>query len=653
MLSNSAFTMAQEVEQRYLFAESGTLVVAVSYAHLFVPINLKPLKEYVAELREAHAKVVQNTQGNTYVHKAALSQIEMEIESCERRFKEIQILLEYGQVEQARTLASYKSVRTKRQIFIGLMGALLGGLGTATIMGLFGHGDIDAIVDRVNEIDKKTDLVVKAVNANHVGIIDNSNKITKLRQAVTQIGILMRQNTVDRNVQMAGTLANALFQQFNLHYDQYVNAYVAATNTHRLHPGIVQVGHLNSTFQDIIRSANRLGFNLFSHDFRSLFQFEASYTVIKPGTFAVIVHIPTALPKNIFKLYHFTELPIKFNNASYAIVPEKEYFAVFTNPLTQEEQYYISLSAQELATCDKFHNSFLCPELNVARKLSDPDCTAHLYQNHHIDALKTCPFHITKPKPYAIRKSRNTFQTFLPWPGKGNIQCLNGTKKTFPVNKFDTITVDDGCWGDVDTLRLFSSAKMPTEKATHTFHWEIDLVALLKNVSTADIDAIIHNTNRTGKPPKELQEFQEYIRAYHVIESHEKPLIKPTHQAYATIGICVLLALLLVCFLVCCVCRGGTQVSVIEKPSRLEAFKRSASRRFRRLSRPRSRHGTETPPGIRASQCVDNLYQEMPFANVNPGEHHPRFFTSATAMPLPKSNDPNAPPLPGTSRTGL
>ena len=513
-----------KVDQRYIFNDAGQIIVAVSYAHLFVPIKLEPLTTFKNELLAIQKKILA-LQTRPEGHQIALQILAQEMASVEHWYNELQSMLQAGNPNEVAV------VRTKRQFVLAAMAvsALIGAVGGASFMGLFQADDLTDVVKAVNNNREKMDLVVTMVTDVAAGVTKNRQDITSIKNVIARVSKLTKTNKASVDVLTCVQLASSVYGLFMTNLNIIYQAYETAVNAHRLHPKLVEFSALDKAFQKLTKTANKKGYVVFTNDARAAFQMEASYMWAEQG-FVVVVHVPMALPVNRFALFHFRELPIRIDGIVVKILPDREYLAI-----NRDKTYYMSLSADEVAGCDKYHETRFCHNLQVARSVKSPDCLVLLYNNNYKEALKKCRVVIQKPTDEAISRGGNAFTVYVDEAKSGRITCLNSTYVDFPVHGFQDLQVDDGCWADVGGLRLFTSSRLPTETVRPTYKWPIPVDDLLSNMTSTDIQEIIENLKGVGEEPKELHELKTKLMAYKAIRKQEGPIM--THRWSQQIGL--------------------------------------------------------------------------------------------------------------------
>ena len=598
------------LEQKYIFSEHGSIVLAASYSHLYVPVNLQPLRDYLKYLRKIQEKVAVATRHSTrYVGKSAYQLIQNEIEMAEKKFRELEDILAITDTDfeaDDSQVTQYVN-RRKRQIGIlavGLIGGLIGGLGGSTLMGMFGSRDLSNIKKAIRDNRQKIDMVVAMVKDVQTGITRNHHDIQRLVQMELQIANLVRQNNVDNNINMASIAASNAFSIYINVYSVYMNGITTAVNQHRLHPELVEFEGLEASFKELVQSSRNKGYDVFTEDPRHAFQMPASYinstTNDTTGGFGVVVHMPIASPKNIYKLYRFEELPVRIENLVVKLIPEHEFIAV-----SPDTKHYVPLTADDLESCDKFHQIHLCHQIRVARTFEEPTCIAHLWNNEDKKAMTECKIVIEKPSDQAIMTSENEFLMYSKDPGRATITCLNGTMQHMPVNEFTEITLPDGCWMDTEHLRLFSSQRSPITRKIPAYNWRFNMTRIFKDFTVDDIQKIVHNVvDAVGKPPTGKHELEAMLQKYVAKRKQDGSLMTPYHLSFSVIGIKIVVAVLIIVILVC-VCRQCQRNKALK--INFDAMNASKMRMSELMRRERARRPVSVPVTMPGAAPVQPL----------------------------------------------
>ncbi len=533
------------------------MVIAASYAHLYVPVVLKDLKAAMAEIREQQQQIIKESkryQGSNTEAGLVYQVVKNEILMMEHKYQELELLLQLS--DTAYSNAAHENVeyvRAKRQILLGiasLIGGLIGGLGGSTIMGLMGGPDLSNIESAIQGNRDKIDLVINMVDEVNTGVTKNHHDIQTLQQVALKISSILRNNRIDRRVGLAGQAASASFNKFMNMLNIVYDGLAAATNSHRLHPKLLEFSALNRTFNGLVKSCRQAGYDVFTEDPRHAFQMEASYLNLtnKNSTgFAVVVHMPIALPDNVFKLYRFQELPIQLEDLTLLIRPEQNYIAI-----SSDKKYFRSFTDAELASCDRFHSIRMCHHIQTARSMSDPDCIANLFNNHDEAALASCKIYIHKPKDTAIERGHNNFMVYTTKPTKAKVACLNGTYYEIPLNGFNELQLLNGCQATTNNLKMYSTQRAPSARSTPTFAWHFPVVKALGKMSPDQLTKMVQNTEvRIGQDPTDIRHFQALVDKYKDIKDHEGPITSHWVTQGLSISTAAVVVLLILVILAC------------------------------------------------------------------------------------------------------
>ncbi len=535
------------------------MVVAASYAHLYVPVILTDLKKAMDEVREQQQQIIKEAKKyqNTNTEAGLVyAVVKNEILMMEHKYKELEMFLMMAESQYSHaTHENVEYVRAKRQIMLGiaaLVGGLIGGLGGSTIMGLMGGPDLSNIEKAIQGNRDKIDLVINMVDEVNTGVTKNHHDIQELQQVAMKISSILRNNRIDRRVGLAGQAASASFNKFMNMLGIIYDGLAAATNSHRLHPKLLEFSALNRTFANLIKSCRQSGYDVFTEDPRHALQMEASYLNItnqhrNSTGFAVVVHMPIALPDNVFKLYRFQELPIQLEDLTLLIRPEQSYIAI-----SSDKKFYRSFTDAELASCDRFHSIRMCHHIQTARSMSDPDCIANLFNNNDEAALSSCRIYIHKPKDTAIERGHNNFMIYTTKPTKAKVACLNGTYYEVPLNGFNELQLLNGCQATTNNLKMYSTQKAPSARSTPTFAWHFPVVKALGKMTPYQLTKMVQNTEiRIGQDPTDIKHFQALVDKYKDIKSHEGPITSHWVTQGLTFSTAAAVALMLLVVVIC------------------------------------------------------------------------------------------------------
>ena len=534
-----------EVEHQYIFSPVGTIIFGLGYGHVYVPVKLEPLRNYMDQLYKIYRELAQGHLNNNQlrtsdVMSALISTIKMEIELVQHEYTLFETLLKADPKFQVRLPSEF---RQKRQIMAALVGSLVGALGGSTLMGLFGGDDTDELREAILNNRQKLDTVVAMVKDNAAGITLNRQNIEKLKKAVTRIAKLVKGNMIHTRVNAAMIMSNSAYTNALYLINLYFDAHSAATCQHRLSPRLVNLQALSQTFADFVNTTNAKGYVTFFDDPRALFQMPTSFVPHDDG-FDLLVHVPIGLPNSVFKIYKFVELPIVVSQVVILIRPPKTLLAV-----DERKQHFMELSSVDLQDCEAQHHIYLCDHLKVVKRRSKVDsCLMSLFLNEFPQALKTCEVHISKASDTAVNTMGNSFTTFTKQPGLTTVSCLNGTSYDFPVLAFDSFGVPSGCWADTPSLRLLSSAKgrSLTLPASTTYKWPVAKTQLLHNFTVPEVESVLQQLDTIGNPPTAVLQLKSHLEEYRRQRKNDEVLIPHHVGTWVSVGVFALGAVFLV-----------------------------------------------------------------------------------------------------------
>ncbi len=521
---------------QYVFTKVGEMAVGLGYAHLVVPVNYSTVEGYVKKIKDtiedANDKFGSGTgfevdmlkavmEGHYATLKYELSQLESitttdDLTEILDRIK--RELPDYkDNPEMILDILEEISRRDKRQVLVGIFGALLGAFGASVVNGYLDKTDYNNLVKGINDVDKKTDVLFHTCQSLTSGQESLRRDISYLNTANRAMLKMINGNRIASRYLSTVIACNGLVIHAQMEIDAAYSGYMTVINNQRLSPRIVDFNHLKVSLQTLKAKMKEKGYGTFFDDPKAMFQLPASYIPMHQG-FGVAVHVPMTSLETVLTLWKWQGMPLYVDGLVIEIRPAKRFIAV-----DKEQDYYVEVDPDDLAACKLLGSNYMCPQLQVLKGREHPSCLYSLLQNDAIGAQKNCEIHLMPNKQYATALNEDTFWTFSNKSTRVEIVCNNGTTTHENLFRFNKIRVDPGCVGTTSQLKLIASGITTTVTDSYKHStWNVDTLILLGGLNTTEYKSIMKGLKKIGKSPTNIKELQAHKKEYLELDEQTK-----------------------------------------------------------------------------------------------------------------------------------
>ncbi len=521
---------------QYVFTKVGEMAVGLGYGHLVVPVNYTTVEGYVNKIKEtiddANRKFGSGNgfevdmlksvmEGHYSTLKYELSQLESittsdDIKEILDRIKR-EAPLYQNNPDMIMDILDEIVKRDKRQVMIGIFGALLGALGASVVNGYLDQADYNNLVKGINGVDKKTDVLFHTCQSLTSGQDNLRRDINYLNNANQAMLKMINGNRIAGRYLSTVIACNGLVIHAQMEIDAAYSGYMTVINNQRLSPRIVDFNHLKVSFQELKTQMQTKGYGTFFDDPKALFQLPASYIPMHQG-FGVAVHVPMTSLETVLTLWKWQGMPLFVDGLVIEIRPAKRFIAV-----DKDQDYYVEVDPDDLAACKLLGRNYMCPQLQVLNGKDNPSCLFSLLQNDAEGAQKNCEIHLMDNKQYATALKDDTFWTFSNSSTRVEILCNNGSTTHENLFQFNKIRIDPGCVGTTSQLKLIASGIRTTVTGMYKHStWDVDTLVLLGGLNTSEYKTIMAGLKRIGKSPTNIKDLQAHQKEYLELDAQTK-----------------------------------------------------------------------------------------------------------------------------------
>ena len=314
--------------------------------------------------------------------------------------------------------------RTKRQLLIGIGGAIVGGF----ISSIVSDFQQDTLMD---VIQRKQSLMATEISNNLIHTNQNSKDIARLAEAVKAVRrgmITLYNNTqikLDTHTHMIHLMTTISEEAHAV--EKLVSA-VEEARSGKFSLGLCKPEGLAKALEELQKIGLQDGRSLGINTMLDLPHMPMSYVIdVKNHVLHAIVHVPMERSGNYLTLLEYLDNPVQVINANrtpmYLEVDLKgTYLAV-----SGDQSRYMIYTEEDLRKCHIVQNEYFCDNM-VIYKESRRSCIKALYDNDPLLIHSLCPMTIATEVSKAIRLNGTTYIITETEPQTITITC--GEQKT-------------------------------------------------------------------------------------------------------------------------------------------------------------------------------------------------------------------------------
>jgi hypothetical protein len=140
-----------------------------------------------------------------------------------------------------------------------------------------------------------------------------------------------------------------------------------------------------------------------------LMQLEVGF-VLGGRKIQLIMHVPMAQNRFVMNFKKFLSMPIKMTDNAMAMVTDPDGAVYLGWSIT--ENFYVTLTLDQLRGCDKISGNFFCKNLNVLQHKESRSCLIALYEAKSEEYLELCKIHVVRSNLNVVQLTHNEFAVF-------------------------------------------------------------------------------------------------------------------------------------------------------------------------------------------------------------------------------------------------
>jgi hypothetical protein len=163
-------------------------------------------------------------------------------------------------------------------------------------------------------------------------------------------------------------------------------------------------------FKNVKERAEELNCQLLITQHSDLYQIETS--MLFDGDDAhLLLHVPMVPRHVLLRLFRLQPFPLPFIQGQHLIPDVRNDVLAISSTDTL---YNIQLSAQDLLSCHRINQVFMCSNFGVMSKKFENTCLGSLYMQRFNEAQHLCKFEIAPSEEKIFQLQKNWFALFLP-----------------------------------------------------------------------------------------------------------------------------------------------------------------------------------------------------------------------------------------------
>jgi hypothetical protein len=373
-----------------------------------------------------------------------------------------------------------KGVKREKRQAMAL--AAVGFLGAVVVNGLITQGELTALASDARTAKRKQEQIVTWIEEDETMIRRNSDSLDDVKsilgKQVDQISVLI-----------LGNIVNMVLEDF--HYDILLaEDVIQAAMNKKMPPRLLNSSMALEKLKEMAEHAKLHGHDLLINSVTQLMQLEVGF-VLGGSAIQLIIHVPMAQNKFILKLKQLLSMPIKLTDTAMATVTDPDGAVYLGWSIT--EFFYVSLTPDQLRSCDKISGNFVCQNLNVLRSKESRSCLIALYEAKRDEYLELCEIDVARSNLNVVQLTHNEFAVFSVHEETYAVICP--VKKSEEKKKFKdsvVITIEAGCYVTLGDYRLISHPFAPVwGLSASKFTWEVSFTDIFGVTEVDEVTTLL------------------------------------------------------------------------------------------------------------------------------------------------------------------
>ncbi len=501
-VKSSVFPLSAKGHYPVIFGNAGQLALSNAFIHVLIPLNLTKIRRDLETIQKLLTNAVETdhqlfTKNSYYDRLISISSDNGQDSSTfmtrfvaiKNQFDEICNLLpdskgfhlDENLFLTHPDLLPLAQLRKKRNLAM-LLPFFKEAVGT--FWGMFGKPALSSIMSKVASGSKPENVLLSL----------SQDQMKKASQAVKRVAtsIFKTQSTMTSNreyFRMYPIYAEAV-NVMERHVTKVINV-IQQLHNHRLAIDWLQEKEMHAIHQSIQKFARANDISPLTTTWSDYFQLETSY--VRDGfDVTAILHVPCAGGNELLSLLKFVPAPIPlpahnrfFNSIESSLTlssphPVTETFpeALFVKP---EADYiaigsstsYKLLSTQDLSSCIKKNNIFICDKPNFLKTKLSHSCVGAMYEKNREAAMTHCQYEKRPFTESVIQIEPSTFIAFSPERFTTRFSCRTSSS-TAEISSANRIFVAPDCSLHLQDHILLSSNHFTITGNTEIYDWDFN-----------------------------------------------------------------------------------------------------------------------------------------------------------------------------------
>jgi hypothetical protein len=416
--------------------------------------------------------------------------------------------------------------REKRQ---ALALAAVGLLGAVVVNGLITQGEMAKLASDARTAKRRQEQIVTWIEEDETTIRRNADRLedvkTIMEKEIDMISVLILGNIVDMVLE-------------DFHYDiSLAESVIQAAVNKKMSPRLLNSSMAMEKLKEMEEYAELHGHGLLVDSVTQLMQLEVGF-VLGGRKIQLIIHVPMAQNKFVLNLKKYLSMPIRLTDDAMAMVTDPDGAVYLGWSIT--ENFYVTLTPDQLRSCDEISGNFVCKNLNILRRKESRSCLIALYESYPEEYLELCEIHVARSNLNIVQLTHNEFAIFSIHEETYAVICP--AKKSEEKKKFKdsiVIQVEAGCYVTLGNYRLISRPFAPVwGLSASKFTWEVSFQDIFGVTEVDEVTTLL--AGWTDRVPV----------SRHMITSHIRNTVHMSHVAtWISLGVLAVVLLAVIAYM--------------------------------------------------------------------------------------------------------
>ena len=285
---------------------------------------------------------------------------------------------------------------------------------------------------QIGQIKSALSTTTKNVRTIFSNVKSNSNYIRAIQSHLNQLkSALAKFDTALRHAQFlaASSLATEYLELLISEINEWIDGFCRLLVSKQIDPLFFSLEDLKDSIQQLSAEASKWGLSLPSEAISSVIHFAVSFRVSlnpkKGGETLLLISYPL-IDDNKLNLYRLLPSPIVLKSGKTVVLEEEELFLA----VDDRHSIFLTLSARELANCNKINDIFCCDSAVLGKNLRS-SCLGSLFTSSE-EGIAMCRFRqINATTEIVLQSGPDSVIVKSPHPGlkiSVEVDCPNATR---------------------------------------------------------------------------------------------------------------------------------------------------------------------------------------------------------------------------------